>query len=301
MTERICPGLSADWLNSWLASVGITALDPQIRLRWTEGPSPVAVLSAEGNADPIDVIVDAWPSLDRLYDMPLKADWRNSEQSVERKISVDSFRNRIQIPEARSHSDSWTLSSTVTDLVVDKEGNVGHGPLDPPGPGTIKWLHHRLVKTHGYVTVSNDRISASLDGYGERETDNGLGFDLTRITSQADKSHKTVDPVVEVLAFFGLVLFPVRGGGVDQRISGSPSFVSPRQRGWEERSRVFRWPAWEQLLSLWGIDALLDVWLPNRPLTWAKVGVHAGWQTVGYKSRGSSDPTIGFGTQRLPL
>ena len=299
MAEKVCPGLPADWLNSWLAAVGITVLDSRIKLGWTDGPSPAAVLSVEGNMDPIDALVVAWPDKDRLDDMPLKANWRNFERSMERKIPVEIFQNRISNSEARSHPDSWTLSSTVTDLFVDRDGNLGHGPLDPPGPGTIKWLHHRLVKTHGYIKISNERVSATLGGYGERVADNGLGFDLTRITSQADESRKMVDPIIEVLAFFGLFLFPVRGDGVDLRIPGSPSFASSRQRGWERRPRVFRWPAWRQLLTLNGIDALLDVWSPDEPSKWKELGVHAGWRTVEYMSRSSSDPTTGFGTQRL--
>ena len=46
MTQVTCAGLPASWLNGWLAAVGATVLDARIRLRWTTGGTPLAVLSA---------------------------------------------------------------------------------------------------------------------------------------------------------------------------------------------------------------------------------------------------------------
>ena len=313
MAKRVCHGLPADWLNAWLAAVGAAVLNDAIRLRWTTDAIPVAVLSVEGDEDLVDALRRSWPDNERLKKMPIANEWP-ALSSMGRKVPVDLFVERARA--SRSHADSWTLSSTMTDLHVYESGEVAHAPLDPPGPGTIKWLHHRLLKTHAYVDHPAERIAATLDGRGQRVVDNGLGFDLTRVTTQADTSRKTVDPVIEVLAFFGLALLPVRGDGTDQRTSRSRMRNSARQRGWQTTPhRCFEWPVWRQPLDLAGIDALLDAWPRSRRRqrgddtavkesrydykAWNRLGVHAAWRTVRYESRSSSDPTVGYGSERL--
>ena len=302
MTDFECPGLPADWVNAWLAAVGIAVLDPRIRLRWSSDSTPVAVLSAS-EVDPIDAVVESWPDASWLEDMPIARDWHQFEPMT-RKVPVDLFRERIKM--ARRHPLSWTLSSTVTDLQTDKHGHIAHGPFDPSGPGTIKWLHHRLMRLHNRVELSAERVRDSLTGRTVREQDSGLGFDHTRLGSQADKTKQWVDPLVEVLAFFGLAILPVRGDGIDERL-GRHAAGRERQRGWrtgrDDRGTVrhFTWPAWEQPLDSSGIDALLDAWNPDRKSSWQRLRVHAGWQTIEYKPRSLSgtDPTKAYGAQRL--
>ena len=313
MTERICHGLPADWLNAWLAAVGATVLNDGIRLRWTTDTIPVAVLSADGDDDPVDVLAASWPDNDRLRAMPISYEWSGLNR-MGRKVFVDVFAERARA--ARSSADSWTLSSTMTDLHVYKSGEVAHGPLDPPGPGPIKWLHHRLLKTLAHVDAPAAQMTATVEGRGSRVVDNGLGFDLTRVTTQADSSQKTVNPVVEALAFFGLALLPIRGDGIDQRTGRIRSRTSVRQRGWQSTPhRYFEWPAWRQSLDMAAIDALLDQWHRSRRTVrgghadvdrpaydreaWNRLGVHAAWRTVGYESRSSADPTVGYGSERL--
>ena len=301
MTDFECPGLPADWINGWLAAVGITVLDARVRLRWSADDTPVAVLSAE--VDPIDAIVESWPDEIALRDMPITNDWRQTDQPMGRKVPVDVFRLRAQM--ARGHAHSWALSSTMTDLLIDKQGDVEHAPFDPSGPGTIKWLHDRLMGLHGLLgDLSAERVRDSLTGTGVRAQHNGLGFDLSRLGSLADKTKVWVDPVVEVLAFFGLAILPLRADGVDRRLAPRADGRS-RQRGWRrgrgrgEESR-FTWPAWTQPLDRYGIDALLDAWKPDRKSTWPLLGVSAGWRTVGFKPRGGqNDPTKAFGKERL--
>ena len=133
--------------------------------------------------------------------------------------------------------------------------------------------------------------------------DFGLGFDSTRLGSQADKRSNWVDPVVEVLAFFSLELLPVRGIGIDERKRRSSS-AGCLQRGWKQTNQPgtgpqFRWPSWTQPLDAWGIDALLDSWIPEKPRSWECLGVHSGWQTVSFQSHGSSDPTKAFASEAL--
>ena len=111
-----------------------------------------------------------------------------------------------------------------------------------------------------------------------------------------------VDPVIEVLAFFGLAIFPVRGLGTDRNLHKMP-FSSAVQRGWlripgSRRENRFMWPAWSFPLDPVGIDALLDIWRPEKRL-WSPIGVHAAWQIVRFKPRATADTTRGFGSERL--
>ena len=298
MNVIVCPGLPASWLNGWLAAVGAVVLDPRLRLRWTTDDAPVAVLSAE-SIEPVDALAEAWPSRELVDDLPIAAHWRNVP-TLERQVAVEDF--RIRAAEARSTSASWTLSSTLTDMSVDRKGEVAHAPFDAAGPGTVKWLHYRVSRLHERIgRPSASRLHTSLTGRGSRVKDNGLGFDQSRLGSLADKTDPWVEPVVELLAFYGLALFPMRASGADRREGGSPD---ERQRGWRRPAgsqdpREFHWPAWEPTLDAWGIDALLDVWDPWRRAAWRAVGVHAGWRSVRYRNRATADPTRAIGAERL--
>ena len=299
MPSLTCPGLPASWLNGWLAAVGATVIDTRIRLHWTKDTTPLAVLSA-ADTDPVEAVLGSWPDKALLADLPIADNWQGAGQ-LPRKVPVEQFAARARA--ARGHRASWALSSTMTDLHVDENGEVAHAPFDPAGPGTIKWLHHRLTKVHAHVAPSTERIGESLAGHALRVNDNGLGFDQTRLGSQSDTTDKWVDPVVEVLAFFGLALLPVRGDGIDRR-QGRFFDARESQRGWlkttgNRRERRFMWPAWRQPLDSAGIDALMDLWTPSRKGAWSRIGVHAGWQTVQYMRRGSADVTTAFGAEQL--
>lgn len=295
MKRLACAGLPASWLNGWLAAVGVAVLDPRIRLGWTRGRAPVAVLAAQ-DTNPVTALLTAWPDESELDDMPLAEGWKGAG-TLQRRVPVGDFATRAKA--CRGHRHSWTLSSTMTDLHVDESGLVAHGPFDPAGPGTIKWLHHRLLKVHGQVDLSRRRLEGSLAGRAARVEDNGLGFDVTRLGSLADSSSKWVDPVVEVLAFFGLALLPVRGKGSE----GRPTRFSHVQRGWrviaEREGLRFGWPVWEQPLDRFGIDALLDAWRPDDKASWPLLGVHDGWETIRFKPRGTPDKTRAFAARRL--
>lgn len=300
MHTLVCPGLPAAWVNAWLAGIGATVLDPRIRLHWTEANTPVAVLTS-GESDPLEALAASWPDAAFLSELPLAEEW-NNDGALQRKVSIDQFVNRVR--KARGHPYAWTLSSTMTDLSVDASGEVAHAPFDPAGTGPTKWLHHRLAKVHGLVGPAGvDRLRDSLTGRADRVKNFGLGFDSARLGSLADASDQWVEPVVELLAFFGLAAFPVRGQAVDRRLShrGDPAV---RQRGWRRapghrESRRFVWPAWQQPLDSSGIDALLDVWHPRQRRTWAALGIHAAWQSVQYRRRGTADTTRAIGAQRL--
>jgi hypothetical protein len=299
MIEVVCPGWRASWVNAWLAAVGVTVLDERVRLHWTTDAEPLAVLSSE-HTDPVAALVESWPDAESLSRLPIAEDWQGSAK-LQRRVPVKAFMTRARA--ARSDEYSWTLSSTMTDLCVDERGEVAHAPFDPAGPGTIKWLHHRLIKVHGQVDDHPAaRLRNSLMGQTDRVKDNGLGFDQTRLGSLQDATDRWVDPVVEVLAFFGLALLPVRGRGADRQLARSAD-VSARQRGWRENDgnggrRSFHWPAWNQPLDRDGIDALLDAWNPERRYGWGRLGVHAAWRSVQFERRSSADSTRAIGAVR---
>lgn len=301
MGHVTCKGMPAFWINGWLAAVGATVLDVRIRLHWTVTDN-LAVLSATG-CDPVDVLIGSWPDEKMLSELPIASDWKGAGK-LERKVNVTSFQQRARA--ARTHLHSWTLSSTMTDLSVDKNGEVAHAPFDPPGPGTVKWMHHRLSQVHRHVSEpSAKRILDSLAGEARRVRDNGLGFDQARIGSQADETEPWTDPVAEVMAFFGLALLPMRGPGVDSRLQRNASGVGiGRQRGWwkppgHRSAHRFQWPAWGQPLDRDGIDALLDAWSPGKMSQWPTLGVHAGWRSAAFKPNSASDPTRAYGAERL--
>lgn len=299
MTSVQCRGLPASWINGWLAAVGATVLDRRLRLSWTRDATPLAVLSSD--CDPAEVLAESWPRAEALEELPLAANW-DADSVLERKIPLEAFTGRVRA--ARGNRHSWTISSTLTDLHIDQNGEVAHAPFDPAGPGTIKWLHHRLSKVHRQVERTPDRLRESLSGCAVRVKDNGLGFDQTRLGSQSDWTGIWVDPVVEVLAFFGLALLPLRGRGTDDRL-GRSSRSTALQRGWRsveskdgERSEIrFLWPAWSPRLDCDGVDALLDVWPPERKSAWPRLGVHAAWRIVPYRPRAQSDATRAFGSE----
>lgn len=311
-TSRECPGLPAEWVNGWLAAVGTTVLDPEMRLSWTPDPSPIAVLH-HPNKEPATAIADAWPDKGRLEEMPLARD-RDGCAPMERQVPVEIFVERVNA--TRGHPDAWTLTSSLTDLALDS-GKAAHAPLDPAGPGTIKWLHHRLVKVNGHIphddpTGLNEAVTDALAGLSVPVADNGLGFDISRIPDRANESGGLilVEPVIEVLAFFGLALLPVRGDGIQQRQERA------RQRGHgigDRRDGVFIWPAWSQSLDRWGIDALMDAWhqtwKPRKTgdvlqwrtsqSRWERLGVHTGWETRPYRPTASADSTRGLSSMRI--
>ena len=251
--------------------------------------------------DPVDALVESWPDAALLSDLPIAENWRGSPK-LQRKVAVEAFRRRASA--ARGHQYSWTLSSTMTDLCVDENGDVVHAPFDPAGPGTIKWLHHRLLKVHKNVDPTPDRIRDSLMGRAGRVQDNGLGFDQSRLGSQADATSRWTDPVVEAMAFFGLAVLPVRGPGADRHLDRQ---AEVRQKGWKKSSgdsgsrgqHHYYWPAWKQPLDVDGIDALLDAWRPEREAAWPRLGVHEAWRSVRFKTENPQDPTRAYGAERL--
>ena len=307
--QRKCYGLPADWLTGWMAAVGATVVDNQLRLSWTEDEVPVAMFSHQKGHDPVKSLSDVWPSLrSRLDHMPGARDATTNKNDY-REINVKVFADRLA--GARNHPDAFSLTSSLTDLHWEKskEGDKAvYGPFETSGPGSTKWLHHRCRKVYSSVGDPIRGMEEMFDGVSQRIADNGLGLDAGRIGAIRDSGEtQMVEPVAESLAYFALALFPVRGDGKQVQASRG------RQRGWgvgPYRDWEFIWPAWRQPLDRWGIDALLtawhntwrrrekDEWRASRA-EWDLLGVHAGWCTSRFKRRTSRDMTRGYGSRQI--
>ena len=190
MIQLTCRGLPAAWINGWLAAVGATVLDTRLRLHWTTDGAPLAVLSA-AVIDPVDALCGSWPDGALLSDLPIAEEWKGAGV-VRRRVPVEAFVTRARA--ARGHPCSWTLSSTVTDLSVDENGEVAHAPFDPAGPGTIKWLHHRLMKLHEKVEPSVARVRASLAGQAIRVASH-VPFLAQGASHHRDRAHAREAPL----------------------------------------------------------------------------------------------------------
>lgn len=292
MTESLrAPGLTADWLNAWLAAVGITVLLPDVTLHWTDDPLPVAVFDATDGKPLADAVWTALPGEAQLGTLAIA---RNVEGYPEfpRKVDENAYRARASL--ARGTAD-FSLAISVTDLTAkfDPDG-LRHAPFDPPAPkGETLW--NRLVKCRAELhKLGPSAVEDTLAGRGRRVEANGLGFDARRLVAGVHPAaKKSVDPVVECLAFFGLSLFPLRGDGRDAK-----------QRGWireSNKTRSFVWPAWTDPLDRWAIDALID----QIPAGLRGKGLAARWRitdwfrSVPYQPTGKSDATRAYFSSRL--
>lgn len=281
MIELRAPGLRAGWLNGWLAALGTTVLVDGATVRWTDAGTPVAVLAARGEIDPVAAVAAALPSLDRLAELAIA--------SHSRYVTPAAY--EASVAHARARRDDFSLAASVTDLARSSDGKLLHSPFDPPAPkGETLWARLRRCRAElgsGGELVS--RLRASFEGRGTRIAANGLGFDYTRITAAANPSEKLVDPVVELMAFYGLAYFPVRGSG--GRVA--------QARGWIERragdriERRFLWPTWPDPLDRWAIDALLGSFYYERGR-----GRHGGraFEAVEFQWSGN-DVTRGFASR----
>ncbi|QBI19645.1 hypothetical protein ER308_08830 [Egibacter rhizosphaerae] len=286
------PGWQVDWLNAWLAAIGLLWLEPAARVAWSTDPVPHARLHAPGS-DPASAIAEALPDLAALQRLAIASEHPSSSRPFKRNPSLDDYRARAAL--ARADHD-FSLSVSVTDLTSDASRELPHSPLDPPAPkGQTLW--DRLVRVREKLDAQApntvEAAARSLQGVPTRVQANGLGFDVRRIDPAAGGDELTVDPIVECLALFGLALLPIRGDG-----------VRPTTRGWRGpalRGGSFRWPAWSDWLDVWAVDGLLDrchaaAHEAHRIGRW---GVAAVFETVPYQPTGQSDVRRGYASRRL--
>ncbi len=286
MNEQECLGLLAEMPHQWLAAIGATVISEDLRLSWTDDSSPCAVLHSPHKA-PAEVLYAAWPSREDLARFPV-IEWNLYNKQ---DIPLADYRRMTRASLAEGHA--WSLAAAATDLAHSRRtaGTAARGPFNPgfQGPSSP----HRSLLT--MVSCTFNDVARALDGLLPSAKGDGLGLDPGRFADfqGTEKGVRTVYPI-EVMAFYGLALFPLRGDGI--RDTGRA-----RQRGWttgRRREDEFRWPAWRQPLDRWAIDALLDVWDPDRESIDGSLGITAAWKSVR-RDRPGQNPGHGYASQPL--
>lgn len=300
MSAHQAPGLPGNWLNGWLAAVGITVLLDNVHLSWTDDVVPIAVF--HGEDDLAGALAAVLPSDTDLGRLAIARHHPNTPVELPRDVTFDAFAARARL--ARSSHD-LTLEATLTDLARKEpsknrrkdegEDLVAHGPLDPDTPRG-RTLHERLMAVRSAITDPAVTIERSLAGHGVRIKGNGLGFDHRRFAAGVQPDAEVaVDPVIELLCFFSLLLLPVRGAGAHTR-----RYV--RQRGWDGsrlRRHALTWPIWAMPLDRWGIDALLDIVWTSSLQTARRWGVSGLYGSVAQQPKSSSDVSRSYASERL--
>ncbi|MGD9675841.1 MAG: hypothetical protein AB7V19_04055 [Candidatus Bipolaricaulia bacterium] len=285
MKTETAPGLPADWLNGWLAAVGIAVLLPDVRLSWTSDAKPVAVFHASWSSPLAERIVAALPNEAELEQSCLA--------TLSRRVSLPAFRDAAK--KSRATHDT-TLAPSLTDLLSGKsfrDGDLPHGAFDPPMPAGVTLLQRVVTCRRLLAQDAQKRLVGTLAGAPLRERANGLGFDILRLPTgvQPDAAVMT-DPAVECLCFAALTLFPVRGDG-----------RRALQRGWTKPATMrgaLTWPVWREPLEVWGVDALLDQFYAQPAESAQRLnGISGAFASVPFEGTGSSDPTRGYASERI--
>jgi hypothetical protein len=281
------PGLPADWLNGWLAAIGVTVLVPGARLCWTDDGVPSAVFETARPVDLPKTVADALPTSETLTRSAIARRLPETEHDFSRNVTLTAFRERAAI---ERRAGQGILAASVSDLTADlKPDNLEHGAFDPPAPrGETLWSRATACAQALAAADIAQRVRDTLSGSGRRETLNGLGFDARRFPVGMHAARDVyADPVVELLAFAALPLFPTRGDG---RLV--------RQRRWTDSSTrrgAFQWIAWRPALDRFAIDALLD--LPPRDLGRLTL---AKYRVIPYQPAARADTTRAYFAERVP-
>lgn len=277
------PGLPADWLNAWLAAIGIASLLDEVKLSWSDEVVPHAIFTtATSIEDFTRKIAERLPKARDLESTAIARHHKDTSNDFERTVLVDTFRERAKI---ERKDRGYLLAASVSDMSMRRDPDeIDHGPFDPPAPRG-ETLFSRAIKCAqllgGDLKDLEDAVGQTLRGTFARIKANGLGFDCRRLSTGVQTSGRGsevhVNLVIELLALAALRHFPCRGDG-----------YVVRQRGWNasaSRRGAFVWYTWQPPLDIWAIDALLD--LPERLTT------HA-WQSVPYRPSSSSDTTRAY-------
>jgi hypothetical protein len=281
------PGLPAEWLNGWLAAIGVTVLVPGTRLCWTDDGVPSAVFQTDQPVDLPQVVADALPTPETLARSAIARRLPGMENDFSRNVTLAAFRERATV---ERRAGEGILAASVSDLNADlKPDNLEHGAFDPPAPrGETLWSRATACAQALPTADIAQRVQDTFSGSGRRETLNGLGFDARRFPAGMHAARDVyADPVVELLALAALPLFPTRGDG---RLV--------RQRLWTDSSTrrgAFQWIAWRPSLDRWGIDALLD--LPPRDVGGLAL---AKYQVIPYQPAALADTTRAYFAERVP-
>lgn len=289
MTTRTeAPGLTADWINAWMAAIGAAVAVPGLRVGWSDDAVPWAVFESVGDDDIVEAIADALPTTATL-DESVIARTREGCAAFPRNVTLEAYRDRAALERS---IQSGLLAASVSDLRADADvKSLDHGAFDVSAPrGETLWSRARSCAAAIPAGQRSAWVDESLGGRGHRVQLNGLGFDPRRLPAgvQGDGPGSEVfaDPVVELLCLCALALFPTRGDG--RRI---------RQRGWRDRATqrgAFRWTTWRPALDRWAIDAFLDLDDPPAGSVVTQYG------SVPYVPRASQDVRRAYFGEPLP-
>lgn len=275
-------GLPADWLNGWLAAIGVLVLVEGTRLSWTTEPRPLAVFD-HTTTDLAAAIVSSLPTRHEIDRLAIARTLPHHSERLDRGVPVEVYRARATV--ARSQGD-FLFGACLTDLQLARNGELDHSPFDPPAPkGLTLW--DRIVSCREKLDEDpTEQLAASLRGSARRVKANGLGFDHTRILSPADPVGDVwVDPAVEILVSVGMAIIHDRGDGEGARI-----------RGWTgpgSRIGAFTWPVWDAPLGLGAVDALLDSWWSGSPTD----RILCSYESVPYQPKAREDLTRGYASR----
>lgn len=297
-TTVSAPGWEAAWLNGWLASIGL-AVRSGCRLHFEGRFNWVPVFSSPSGDLAIERLAAGFPSPEELERIAIARVHPDLEGELVRNPSLEVYAERARF--ARLHGDR-SLGATMSDQIPPTTTELAHSAFDAAVPKGIT-IGERLVACRAFIEDPSTSLVASMQGLLPRVKNNGLGFDARRIAvSTAPDSEKYVDPVVEVLAFSALELFPVRGDGR----------FEPRAKGFEGGKSArggFVWPVWSQPLDAPAIDALLDRFWTLRSDCGAdreawrraskRLGIVGAYSAIPYRAVTASDTTRGFASEVL--
>ena len=266
MQRHDAPAWRADWINGWLAAVGCTVICDDLKLSWTDAAHPTAVLWAPDDGKDIGQrIAEAFPPIDFIC---LSAA-RHLTQQVP---SEEEYRSASE--EARLTGD-WLWSALFTDLGPTKQVPIARSLFYPGAPGK-NGLSQRvasLAKAWGVASAARD----SMFGRLPRAVGTGLGFDRGRIMDPTDPNPSMrTDPIVEALALFATLMFPIRGDG---------SYAL--NRGELSRREAFRWGTWTEPLDVAAIDS-----------QFGRRGDGACYELIEYVKRGN-ETNVGYFSRKI--
>jgi hypothetical protein len=244
MREYRAPGWTADWISGWLAAIGVVVLCEDVKLSWSKDSSPVAIFTTDVEVPLPEHVASAFPERNFLNGTSLK-------ESSGQVPTISEYETGAA--DARMSGD-WVWSSAVTDLgsTEIKKGSdqrIQRSQFYPGVPGKMG-LIKRISDIAKISWADPVHIEQSMNGTLKRAKTTGLGFDSRRMVDPAmPNAEMRIDPVVESLAFFATLLFPVRG-------DGRRTYTRGEQRN-RSKHVPFRWKTWTEPMNIASIDAAI--------------------------------------------
>lgn len=322
MNVRHCPGWRADHLSGWLAAVGATVLADGLTLAWTREASPYALVGHPDN-DPIKVLSDVWPSVEKWRRLPLPLHPDPGATTQKRSLYRPDWEHWTDLARRTRihHSDGLLPSATHTDVVSEK---VSNKPIPSPATGPIagrgtrgRSAHHKAQFAVAAAQPPDEMIERSAAGRlprsarvtkgktkGKKGID-GWGVDPYRLMPSEAGGEPTVEPVIETLTLWGLAMLPVTATG-NVRVTRRGRITNVPEPD------ILVWPAWSQPLDRHGIDALLDAWRERwryddthsgvgKPSTAIakRLGVTVAWRSRRIESGEGQPPDKGYASELI--